>query len=719
MNRIMLLVFILGAFSHAFAQEPDEQRSANTYGAFAHFNLNYHTADFSKLPGVPNCCPRFENGLGTGFTIGLLYERALSKSFFLSARLGWSDIGAELAETEPTVVICDAVPQDGEFEHIIDATLTNIGIEPLAGYRLFGGFHLMGGFRLGFAMDNDYSQVETITKPSDGATFLDSLGNDTGSRTRNDLSGELEDASGIYASLLLGAGYELPLNKSNTLKLVPEIFLSFGLTPVVSDITWSAHSLRAGVSIKYNPEYTPELIEEREIKEIRDTIEIESETIAAKTFVPGQPMSKFDTEIVGNRRIVTENVFTVDTIYIKKEYELAANVTLVGLDSAGHEIDNPVFHIEEFISTRLQPLLNYVFFEQNSGEIPGRYEFISSGKTRDFVINDLFDYGTIETYYHLLNIVGKRMGKYPEAKLRIIGCNNAIDEEAGNRQLSRMRAEKVREYLTKVWNIDESRIGIEVRDLPDKPSSPTDERDKLQENRRVELYSDTYEILAPLIMTDTFRVASPPVARFHPNVRCEAGLEILKLKAKQQSDQSRQFDTSVTGMVPDHIDWQLANNQKIVPRYNEAIDYSINVRDKKGKEMTSDEKTLPVDVVSVTKKREQQIADMIIDKYSLILFDFDKYDISGTNRRIVDYIRGKIESESRVKILGYTDRSGEYDYNRNLSLSRARVARNALGLQPQELKGIGRDKLLYNNDLPEGRFYCRTVEIIVETPITY
>jgi hypothetical protein len=31
------------------------------------------------------------------------------------------------------------------------------------------------------------------------------------------------------------------------------------------------------------------------------------------------------------------------------------------------------------------------------------------------------------------------------------------------------------------------------------------------------------------------------------------------------------------------------------------------------------------------------------------------------------------------------------------------------------LEAVGSDRLLFDNDLPEGRNYCRTVQIVVET----
>ena len=32
-----------------------------------------------------------------------------------------------------------------------------------------------------------------------------------------------------------------------------------------------------------------------------------------------------------------------------------------------------------------------------------------------------------------------------------------------------------------------------------------------------------------------------------------------------------------------------------------------------------------------------------------------------------------------------------------------------------DARGLGEIDLLFNNDIPEGRFYCRTVNVMVET----
>ena len=101
----------------------------------------------------------------------------------------------------------------------------------------------------------------------------------------------------------------------------------------------------------------------------------------------------------------------------------------------------------------------------------------------------------------------------------------------------------------------------------------------------------------------------------------------------------------------------------------------------------------------------------------MILFDFNRSEISGRNSDIIDIIDTRIEDNSTIQIKGYTDRMGDEALNERLSNSRAESANKALGNSNAISKGYGEKIELYNNDLPEGRMYNRTVEIIVETPI--
>ena len=69
-----LTISLILCSNNIFTQDYDSLFSRNFYGAYIHFNYNLHDASFAKLPGIPNCCPNFENGNGNGFSLGLLTQ---------------------------------------------------------------------------------------------------------------------------------------------------------------------------------------------------------------------------------------------------------------------------------------------------------------------------------------------------------------------------------------------------------------------------------------------------------------------------------------------------------------------------------------------------------------------------------------------------------------------------------------------------------------------
>ena len=96
--------------------------------------------------------------------------------------------------------------------------------------------------------------------------------------------------------------------------------------------------------------------------------------------------------------------------------------------------------------------------------------------------------------------------------------------------------------------------------------------------------------------------------------------------------------------------------------------------------------------------------------------------ISLNRKLIIDFVKSSISKNSIVRITGGTDRLGEADYNKKLSVERAKSVRKFLrSIKPDinivEVQGKGASELKYNNDLPEGRFYCRTVMIEIKTPV--
>ncbi|MFH1050707.1 MAG: OmpA family protein [bacterium] len=713
MPKKLFLLFTILIVCECYSEDDSLKVS---YGLFTHFNLNQHSADFKKLPDCPSCSPGYETGSGTGFSFGALYEFPLQNNILFSGRLSYFDYSGTLNRIEETTVMYNKNSIEGEFEHNLDASLSSAGVEPGLKYNVFGDFFINLFLHAGFVVKSDYSQYEKITKPSDAGTFLYPDGSDSHLRVRNELSGSINKASALNLTLMPGISYELPLNREKTFALELEVFYSLGMMPIVSSDEvdkWNANSLRLGVAVKYSPIKKEIIIQNDTIRNI-DTIFIESDIISSQTFQKGLEKTKFtQNEEVG----FTQNLFEIsrtDTIFKQKHQELICEIDAVGVKSDGTETPYPVMRVEEFVSSKLQPLLNYIFFEESSSSLQPKYIKLNFFKTKEFNENKLFQDSVLGVYYQLLNIIGSRMKKHPKAILRLVGCNDGYSSEKNDMDLSQRRAETVKEYFMNIWNIEPERLIIETRNLPDKPSTPIEQFEKVEENRRVELISDEYEIVKPVFMSDTIRITDIPVIRFKPKVKTGAGLKKWSVRVRQMDETLKLFENQ--GDVF-NVDWFLEKEPKTMPKYNYPIIYKLFVEDKNSKSASTMEKFIEINSISISKKRIEKRKDVEYEKYSLILFDFNKADIFRTNSKIIDFIKSRLKNESIVNITGHTDRTGDDEYNLKLSAARALKTLESLGIKDATAKGYGEQNLLYNNDIPEGRFYCRTVNIEVETPV--
>ncbi len=112
----------------------------------------------------------------------------------------------------------------------------------------------------------------------------------------------------------------------------------------------------------------------------------------------------------------------------------------------------------------------------------------------------------------------------------------------------------------------------------------------------------------------------------------------------------------------------------------------------------------------------------MLEKYALILFDFNRSDIKEHNQDIIDRIVARIKEipTATVSIVGHTDTIGHEAYNLDLSIKRAKSAYDFIlsgGVQAGDsisYKGIGLHDALFDNELPEGRALNRTVTVTLE-----
>jgi outer membrane protein OmpA-like peptidoglycan-associated protein len=104
-----------------------------------------------------------------------------------------------------------------------------------------------------------------------------------------------------------------------------------------------------------------------------------------------------------------------------------------------------------------------------------------------------------------------------------------------------------------------------------------------------------------------------------------------------------------------------------------------------------------------------------VEKYNLITFGYNSSNVNETNNYIIEDIKGNINDNSTLTIKGYTDQTGTAAYNRQLSLRRAEEISHYFQSNKIITKGVGFDEILYPLQFPEGRFYSRTVNIMVDT----
>jgi outer membrane protein OmpA-like peptidoglycan-associated protein len=82
----------------------------------------------------------------------------------------------------------------------------------------------------------------------------------------------------------------------------------------------------------------------------------------------------------------------------------------------------------------------------------------------------------------------------------------------------------------------------------------------------------------------------------------------------------------------------------------------------------------------------------------------------------VEKIKNDIPPNATVTITGYTDARGDNATNSNLATQRAESIARLLAL-PNVTLDTGGERSRYDNRLPEGRFYNRSVLVRVEVPI--
>lgn len=380
--------------------------------------------------------------------------------------------------------------------------------------------------------------------------------------------------------------------------------------------------------------------------------------------------------------------------------------------------------MEEVLSWDLYPLLAYVFFDLGKAEIPERYLLFGNNgeaKSSGFADTNITG-GTLDKYYHVLNIYGYRLNKFPNEKITITGTNdNVTPEEKGNKELSKKRAQVIYDYLKNVWNIAENRMTLKFQDFPDTKSNP---RDSLgwQENRRVELYCSEWEVSKPVFEKDPKTFPQPETMDFLLNNGIED--DLIAKRTIEVLKGGKPWKTIVAPNTTNPTyKWDWKDEAGKYPKDNDTYTAKLIITTKSGAECISEPINIPIMQVSSEDKKKVIGADTIYENYSLILFPFNSFAAGPLNEKIMnDYVYSRCQPSSVINITGHTDVIGLFETNKKLSINRAKTVNTGIqgktkgAYSSLTSDGVGEDSALYTNDLPEGRFYNRTVQVLIKTP---
>ena len=373
--------------------------------------------------------------------------------------------------------------------------------------------------------------------------------------------------------------------------------------------------------------------------------------------------------------------------------------------------------VEEITIVDSSPLLNYVYFDTGRADIPSRYVRLNS-PADNITFDERALKGSLEKHHQVLNIIGRRVAGRPQARLRITGCNSNWGEEKGKTELSRRRAEAVRTYLQTVWGIEPARMAVDARDLP-AVASASNIPEGRAENQRVEITSDDPAILDTVQSTFIESVSDTDRFRITPQIETNLGLQDWRIEI---SGDGKPLDTlNGTGALDSSYVLALKELGLLNIGTYQTITAAVDVTDAKGQTFRAEDSTR-VRFIRREERLAQKEGYKVVEKYALILFDFDRAEIKERNRAVLDRISARMREvpAAVVTIVGHTDTIGKVDYNVALSKKRAQAAYDLIlsgGIRARDgirHDGRGPADPLFDNGLPEGRAFNRTVTVSLE-----
>ncbi|MEX1000706.1 MAG: OmpA family protein [Crocinitomicaceae bacterium] len=552
----------------------------------------------------------------------------------------------------------------------LSTKLSYLTIEPSLRIAPFkSDFYLYGGPRFAYNLNRSF-----IYQLKPNPDYPDQIQGDP-------VTGDFSHVEQLLVSMQIGVGYDIYLSgQDKKTQFVLSPFVSFqpyfGQSPRSIE-TWNITTVRAGATLKF-----------------------------------GRGKSTSAKEINDNSIVDKEKEKPAKEIKSKND----VNFTVV----APKNIPSERTVRETF------PVLNYVFFDLGSTEIPSRYVLLEKEQVKDFKEEqvELFTPKNLSgrserqmvVYYNILNIIGDRMVKNPSTTIKLVGSSEGSPEDA------RIMAESVKTYLVDIFAIDGSRITTQGIDNPKKPDEQPGVTEGLvllrQADRRVTIESSSPEML--------MEFQSGPTAPLKPVTFVKVQKAPVESYVVFKNPGATEMFTSWSVEVKD----ENGVVQYFGPYYTDEV--AIPGKEILGTRAEGNYKVKMIGTTSKNKKvKKETDVHMVLwtpdvkdeaMRFSVTYAFNESKAIEKYEKYLTEVVAPKIPKNGKVIIHGHTDIIGDEANNQKLSAARANDVKNILQKALAntgrtdvtfEVLGLGEDTKVspFENKYPEERFYNRTVVI--------
>ena len=241
LKSVALLIILSADFQTLYSIDMFDN---SKLGISAVYSFDMHSVDLLSIDEIGTCCPKDLDGSGNSSIITIDYGINVLESAYLNFSLGFAFRNSQSNAFENEIINMDSININGVFKHNLNMDYNSIIFKYEYHQDLIGTYGFGASIGYEYLIANNFSYDEVLVSPADRGYFID-----TGTRRRNELSGEMGSLSpgilfvGIYFSR------ELPLDSDFNWIALPKIGFNQVISYVDKNSGWSYNSIFVGVSI--------------------------------------------------------------------------------------------------------------------------------------------------------------------------------------------------------------------------------------------------------------------------------------------------------------------------------------------------------------------------------------------------------------------------------------------------------------------------------------